>query len=147
MYLGIFLIGLGIVLMLFKLWVMAVFLTVFVIRYIFLIFTEENKLRKAFPQVYASYCKKVPNRVLPSLKNILDKDAAEYLPLKISWIKKEIGSIVAVLMLTLLVESWEDIKIRGIIAYSKESIGIVAVIAVFIFFVKYLVNRTNKPLK
>jgi len=49
MYLGVLLIGLGVVLMLFKLWVVLVFLAVFIIRYFLLIFKEEKKLAVLFP--------------------------------------------------------------------------------------------------
>ena len=44
MYLGIFLIGLGVVLAIFRWWAVVVFVAVFIIRYILLIYKEEKKL-------------------------------------------------------------------------------------------------------
>ncbi len=138
MYLGIFLIGLGVVLMLFKWWVVAIFIVFFIIRYILLIYQEEKKLKSLFPEKYPAYCRNVPHRIRPSIKALLEKDICEYLPLKLSWIKKEIGSIIAVLFLVLLVESWEDIKRGGIQEYFRELAGISAVILLFVFLVGYL---------
>ena len=109
MYLGILLIGLGIVAMLFQWWVLCIFLPVFTIRYLLLIFKEEKKLAALFPVAYPVYQRSVP-RLLPSLSVIATKDVGEYLPLKLSWLKKELGSMLAVLLITLLLESWEEIK-------------------------------------
>ena len=105
MYLGILLIGLGVVLVLFKLWVACLFLFIFFLRYILLIFKEEKKLLSAFPQEYPDYCNKVP-RIFPSVSAILKRDIREYLPLKLIWIKKEIGSILAVLLITIAIDLW-----------------------------------------
>ncbi|MCX5704077.1 MAG: isoprenylcysteine carboxylmethyltransferase family protein, partial [Candidatus Omnitrophica bacterium] len=119
MYLGILLIGLGIVAILFKWWVVGIFLLVFIIRYQLLIFKEEKKLAALFPGTYQDYQRSVP-RILPSISMIAKKDVGEYLPLKLSWLKKEIGSVLTVLFITLVLESWEDVKAEGIRAYSKE---------------------------
>lgn len=142
MYLGIFLIGLGIVLMLFKWWVAYIFLLIFVIRYVLLIFKEEKKLLALFPKDYPDYQKRVP-RLIPSLNAFLQNDMHRFMPLKLSWIKKEIGSILAVLFITLLLESWEDIKHEGMGVYFKETIGMFVVIILFICVVGYLSKKTN----
>jgi len=142
MYLGILLIGIGIVALLFKWWVICIFLSVFVIRYLLLIFKEERKLLALFSKEYQTYCKKVP-RILPSLKVILKTDIAEYLPLKLSWLKKEIGTILTVLLFSILIESWEDIKNEGLRVYLKEAIGISAIIVLFIYIIIYLIARTK----
>jgi len=112
MYLGILFIGLGIVLMLFNWWVIVVFLGIFIWRYIILIFKEEKKLLAMFPQAYRDYQQKVPC-LLPSPVTILQKDMAEYLPLKVTWLKKEIGSILVVLLIVLFWEGWKDVKSEG----------------------------------
>ena len=138
MYLGIFLIGLGVVFMLFQWWVVAIFVVFFIIRYILLIFQEEKKLRVLFPGSYDVYCKKVPQRICPSMTALLEKDICEYLPLRLKWIKKEIGPIVTVLFLVLLVESWEDIRHSGLALYLKEAVGLFAVIVLFLCLVGYL---------
>jgi len=143
MYLGIFLIGLGVVLAVFKWWAAGIFITVFIIRYIMLIYKEEKKLLAAFPESYKDYCKKVP-RILPSLFTITKLDISEYLPIKLSWFKKEIGSILTLLLLTLLVESWEDIAREGFKAYIRQSIWLFLTFVLFIVFVFLLSRWTNK---
>ncbi len=143
MYLGIFLIGLGVVLAVFKLWVVVIFITVFVIRYILLMYREEEKLRALFPDAYREYCRKVP-RILPKLSTIINLDISEYLPIKLSWFKKEIGSILVLLFFTLLVESWKNISRAGIVAYLKESTWLLSIFILFIIFVFLLDQWTNK---
>ena len=142
MYLGIFLIGLGVVLTVFKWWAIMVFVAVFIIRYILLIYKEEKKLFLMFPQTYPEYCRKVP-RIFPALPNIIKLDIAKYLPIKIIWFKKEIGSILTLLLLTLLVESWEDIAKEGFRAYLQESVLIFSILALFIIFVILLSKWTS----
>lgn len=141
MYLGIILIGLGIVLMLFNWWVALIFLVIFSIRYVTLIVKEEKELLGFFPEEYPLYMKRSP-RILPSIATLLSMDIAEYLPLKLSWLKKEIASIVAVLLLTLLLESWKDIRSEGLAEYLKEAMFISATIALFILMVIYLNSMT-----
>ena len=143
MYLGIFLIGLGAGLMLFKWWVAAFFIVFFIIRYIALIYSEEKKLKALFPLEYPIYSKKVPHRIIPSLDSLLNKDMHEYLPLKLKCVKKEIGSILAVLFLAILLESWEDIRSGGIAQYLKETVGIFAVMVLFAVMVWYLNWQTD----
>ena len=141
MYLGILLIGVGIVLMLFKWWVVCIFLLAFILRYLMLTFKEEKKLSALFSKDYRDYCKRVP-RILPSITTIMKTDIVEYLPLKFQWIKKESGAILAVLLLTLFLISWEDIKNAGLNAYIKEAITIIATVILFICLVIYLSRRT-----
>jgi len=143
MYLGIFLIGLGVVLAVFKWWAAAIFIIVFVMRYITLIYKEEKKLLTAFPEAYKDYCKKVP-RILPSLFAIIELDISEYLPMKLSWFKKEIGSILALLLLILLVEFWEDIAKKGIGGLMRQFVWLFLTFVFFITFVVLLSRWTNK---
>lgn len=143
MYLGIFLIGLGVVLAVFKWWAAIVFVVVFIIRYIFLIYQEEKKLRFMFPQTYPEYCCKVP-RIIPVLSGIIKLDISEYLPIRISWFKKEIGSIVTLLLLILIVWSWEKIAQEGIRAYLQQFGWVFLTFALFTFFVILLSKRTSE---
>jgi len=143
MYLGIFLIGLGVVLAIFKLWAAVIFVLVFIIRYILLIYKEEKKLLAIFPGAYLDYCKKVP-RIFPSLSNMVRLDISDYLPIKLVWFKKEIGSILTLLLLTLLIESWEDIAKEGFAVYLKQSVWIFATFILFIILVVLLSKLTDK---
>lgn len=142
MYLGILLIGLGVVLVLFNWWTISIFLCVFSLRYLLLILKEEKKLSTMFGRAYQDYRQRVP-RFLPTLTAILQRDTAEYLPLKLVWLKKEIGSIILVLLGALLLESWEDIVSEGINAYFREAMLLLSVIIVFMFFIIYLIKQTN----
>ena len=144
MYLGIILIGFGVVLILFKLWVVAIFLSFFVMRYILLIYKEEKKLALLFHEQYTDYCKKVPSRVFPSISSLFNRDIHEYMPLKFKWIKRESGSIIAVLALVALIESWEDLRNGGLRIYLSELIYLAVVFLLFLFLMVYLINITNK---
>ncbi len=141
MYLGIILIGLGIVLMLFQWWLVVGFLLIFILRYQLLILEEEKKLKSIFPLDYPDYQRKVPC-ILPSLSAMLNKDIGEYLPIRVSWLKKEISTILAVLLIVLFIESWEDIKTEGFGVYLKESAAMGITIILFIFLAIYLNKRT-----
>jgi len=143
MYLGIFLIGLGVVLAVFRWWAIMVFVAVFIIRYILLIYKEEKKLFAIFPQAYPEYCRKVP-RIFPAISSIIKLDIIEYLPIKIIWFKKEIGSILTLLLLTLLVESWQEIAKEGVWGYLQQSIWLFLTFILFIILIFFLSHRTSK---
>lgn len=143
MYLGIFFIGLGMALMIFKPWAIGIFIAVFVIRYILLIFKEEKKLLAMFPETYPAYCRKVP-RIFPSLPILIKLDIIEYLPVKFVWFKKEIGSIITLLVFTLLVESWEDIAAVGVKTYLQQSAWIFLAFILFTGLVILLSKYTDK---
>jgi len=141
MYLGILLIGMGIVLMLFKWWAGGIFLLVFILRYVMLIFKEEKKLQLAFPDDFAAYQKQAP-RIFPKMSLLLKDDLAGYLPLKFSWIKKEIGSISTVLCATFLIKSWQVIIRQGIGAYLSQLITYLCVMILFVGVAGYLNRQT-----
>ncbi|MDD2927487.1 MAG: isoprenylcysteine carboxylmethyltransferase family protein [Candidatus Omnitrophica bacterium] len=105
MYLGILLIGLGVVLILFNWWVVLFFLLIFSSRYLPLILNEEKKLRGMFPGLYEAYCRRVP-RLLPRFSALIKVSPREYLPVKPAWFKKEINSIIPLLVLILLFFLW-----------------------------------------
>jgi protein-S-isoprenylcysteine O-methyltransferase Ste14 len=106
MYLGILLIGLGMVIALFKWWLAVVFICIFILRYITLMFTEEKKLNALFPGEYADYQKRVP-RIIPSVVYLFQHNPREYFPLKVSWVKKEVGTMLAVLFATIIIWIWK----------------------------------------
>lgn len=143
MYLGILLIGIGVVLVLFKWWVAVVFIAIFIARYLLLIYAEEKKLSAAFPAEYPSYCRNVP-RILPALSSINKKDIGEYLPLKLSWVKKEIGPILAVLLSTLFLASWQEVSSAGFGAFLRKAVYSFCVIAAFAALILYLSKRSDK---
>jgi len=135
MYLGILISGFGIVLMLFKWWVICIFITVFVIRYILLIFSEERYLEKLFGKAYADYKKSVP-RLFPRIKEIIFRNIKEYLPLKWSWVVREKGTIIPVLSIMLITKSIKGVMVDGVIIYGYEALGFVAVFVALLCFLK-----------
>ncbi len=112
MYLGIVLIGLGVVVFAFQIWVFAVFVVLFLLRYIHLFMIEENHLRKMFGEEYAAYLKNVP-RLIPRPKFLFTRDIASYLPVKMSWFRGELFSIALVLAAILAVEGHENYAAGG----------------------------------
>jgi len=145
MYLGIFLIGFGVVLWLFQIWVIIVFLFFFIIRYNLLILEEEEKLVKFFPQEYPDYQRKAP-RILPNLFKINKKDISEYLPIKLSWIKKEVNSIIPVLLACFIIGSWKQLKFYGVAGLIKEAVIFDCLVIIFIGLVLYLSKNTKSGL-
>jgi protein-S-isoprenylcysteine O-methyltransferase Ste14 len=105
MYLGILLIGFGVAFMLFNWWVVFLFLLIFASRYFPLILSEEKKLRNVFGETYDAYCRLVP-RIIPRLSSLIKTSVKEYLPIKPVWFKKEINSIIPLLILILLFFLW-----------------------------------------
>ena len=74
---------------------LAAFIAIFIFRYLLLMLSEENKLTALFSDEYSQYCRRVP-RILPSFSMLLRREVAEYLPVKVRWVKREIGTILAV---------------------------------------------------
>lgn len=142
MYLGILLIGMGIVSMLFKWWVALLFLPIFILRYVFLVYEEEKKLSALFGESYRDYQKRVP-RLLPRVSLIMHKEMAEYLPLKPLWIKRELGSILAILMSALFFSGWADAMRAGPGMYLRILPLILGMVIIFIFTVAHIIKKTR----
>ncbi|MBI4706786.1 MAG: isoprenylcysteine carboxylmethyltransferase family protein [Candidatus Omnitrophica bacterium] len=145
MYLGIFLIGFGVVLWLFQIWVIVVFLLFFIVRYNLLIMEEEEKLVKFFPQEYPVYQRNVP-RILPNFLKLNKQDIAEYLPVKLNWIKKEINSIIPVLAVSFFIGAWKQLRFSGISGLVKEAVIFDSVVIIFIGLILYLARNTRANL-
>lgn len=139
MYLGIYFIGVGMVMVLFQWWVAGVFLLIFIMRYLPLVFKEEKKLTALFSKEYVDYCKGVP-RLLPLSGVIFKRDIRKYLPLKLSWVKKEIGTMLAVLSFTLAVKAWMDIQNGDITLIIKEAVAVITTLVLFIGIIIYLIK-------
>jgi len=63
--------------------------------------------------------------------------------LKLKWVKKEVGSIITLLALILLIESWEDLRYGGIGLFLKELFGLIIVFSLFVFLCVYLIRFIN----
>lgn len=146
MYLGILLITLGAVLILLKWWAAGFFIVIFIIRYKLVISQEERKLEKIFSREYLDYKNDVP-RILPSIKIFSGKYISEYLPLKISWVKKEIGAANTSLLIIFFLLIWPDIKRTGFRFYRDELIEWTILSLCFIFMIFYFCRQTKDLIK
>lgn len=103
MYLGILLITAGVALILLNLWSAGVFVLLFLLRYILVIRKEEKKLAVRFAQQYDNYRAKVP-RIIPSSGVLFRKNILRYLPLKRAWVNRELGAVIALLLVVLFLK-------------------------------------------
>ncbi len=131
MYLGISCIALGLILVMFQWWTLAVFSAFFALRYINLIFKEERMLEINFGQQYIDYRKNVP-RIIPRAGALFVR---KILPLKLAWIKKEMNSI-----LPLLIAVYGFALYRGI----PRFLILLAVAIVFAAFSGFLTRDYEK---
>jgi protein-S-isoprenylcysteine O-methyltransferase Ste14 len=143
MYLGIILIGLGTVFFILELWVAVLFAALFLLRYWQLFIKEEKILQGAFGPQYSAYKKSVP-RLFPKPGFIFKKDIRNYLPLKLGWFKRESLSILLVLVVCLLIEFREEIKVNGWGALLPEVLVLLAIGGFYFIFVLFLIGRDGK---
>lgn len=141
MYLGIILIGAGINLMLFQLWIAPVFCAAFIMRYARLIRREERKLHEAFPGSYPAYKRAVPC-LFPSPAALYSRNVQSYIPLKPAWFKREIRSIIPVLAAVFVIDAVFDIREYGIFRYASAWMVLTLVFIAFSLIVLYLIRMT-----
>ena len=140
MYLGIILIGCGVVLAILNAWVFLLFSCGFLIRYWYLFPQEEKTLMDAFGQRYTDYMSRVP-RIIPKASFLFCNDIASYVPVRLSWFRREMPSIGIILAIVLLVEFWEEMKTgRGWLVVSGILPQMI-VIVLFICLAIYLSKR------
>lgn len=144
MYLGTLLIGLGVTFVLFKWWVFLFFLLVFLVIYLPQINREEKKLLKQFEEEYKSYCEKTP-KYLPHL--FKKKGELEYIWLKLSWIKKELPSLVVTLSLVFCIELWQDVRLFGIKEVGREFVELSINLAIFISLFSLILFKKERNKK
>ncbi len=143
MYLGIILIGLGVVLFILEFWAFVLFVLLFAFRYWELFVKEEKMLAEVFGKQYSVYKKNVP-RIIPKLSDICGKEIRTYLPLKLAWFKRESLSIVLVLAVCLLIEFREELALHGQKALLPEVLMLLVVSGGYFIFILFLVNRDAK---
>lgn len=144
MYLGTFLIGSGIIFVLFKIWTSLLFLSVFLLIYIPQIKKEEAALSRLFSKEYRDYCKTVP-RFFPGPLQLLN--ITNYIILKPSWIKKELISLVTTFILIIAIEVRDDIGLFGYQEFYKEPIELSLVILLFVAISFLLIKRETTSIK
>lgn len=131
MYFGTLLIGLGIVLILFKWWAFFLFLPIFLLIYIPQIQQEENQLYRRFGDEYKTYCKRTP-KYFPNIYSLFKVDLQDYLFFKWVWIKREIPSLIGVIGIIIAIETREDVRLFGYSEYTKELLELALTIGIFV---------------
>jgi protein-S-isoprenylcysteine O-methyltransferase Ste14 len=145
MYLGIILIGCGVVLAVLNLWVLLIFIGGFLLRYLYLFPKEEKVLRDAFGKSYIDYCKRVP-RILPKVSFIYKKDIGEYIPVRLAWFSRELPSILVILAAVLIIKSWEEIRSGGWGFVAPAIAPLATTICLFFLIILFLSRRyENTP--
>lgn len=112
MYFGTLLIGLGIILVLFKWWVSVIFLIIYLCIYLPQINREEAALTNRFPGTFKDYCKETP-KFFPKVTNLFRVPADESLRLKFAWIKKELPSLIITLVFITLFLAYANKSVPG----------------------------------
>ena len=140
MYLGILLIGAGVILSCFKWWLLLIFLGVLIVRYLTLVFKEEKLLLSAFGQEYAMYCARIP-RLFPRPQDLLKKNISFYLPLKLKWVRKEANSIIPIISVVFALRLWAGFKSGDRIIFVPQIIGMLGMV---VFFAVLAVSLSKK---
>ncbi|MCM8782684.1 MAG: isoprenylcysteine carboxylmethyltransferase family protein [Candidatus Omnitrophica bacterium] len=144
MYFGTFLIGTGIILVLFKWWTFFLFLTVFLLIYMPQIKKEEALLTRCFGNEYLIYCKDVP-KYFPDVSRFFKTDVKDGLSFKIAWVNKELPSLIGVFAIISMIETWQDMRLFGYKGCFEELITLFFIIgillSIFLLFFKKKFNR------
>ncbi|MFA5099570.1 MAG: isoprenylcysteine carboxylmethyltransferase family protein [Candidatus Omnitrophota bacterium] len=147
MYLGIIMIGCGVVLAVLYPWTLLIFLGGFIFRYKHLFEKEEKILLDAFGKEYKDYCARVP-RIIPEPLFVFQNDISSLIPVRLSWVKPELLSILLILAAVFVIESWEEIRLRGwgfVIPGVAPLVIITVLYFLLVFFLaKRYENTTNK---
>ena len=133
MYLASSLIGLGLVILLLKLWLVPVYLLLFFLWYWPQIHNEEQWLVGKFGQEYIDYCKTTPC-FFPRLRTLFGFKAKKYIPLKLAWIKKEWNTILVWSLVVVLVEGYEDISAYTFPIFIRELFFLLLIVVYFTAF-------------
>ena len=86
-------------------------------------------------------------RILPKISALLNEDIRDVLPLKLSWIKKEIGSVIGFILGILIIESWEDISKGGLSGKALEFMSFALLLSVFLILALYLNKNGRQKVK
>ena len=142
MYFGTFMIGTGIIFILFAFWVFPLFMIIFLALYIPQIKKEEKELFKRFGEGYKDYCKITP-KYFPRIQDFLN--IRNYISLRLSWIKKELVSVILVIVIVFAIEVWKDVRLFGFKEFLKEPFELLLIILSFIILVTLFIKKEDYP--
>jgi hypothetical protein len=130
MYLASFFIGLGMVLIILKLWMVPIYLLFFLLWYWPQIHNEQKWLVGKFGQQFTDYCSTTPC-FSPLLRGLLGFRQKEHMPIKLSWLKKEWNTILMWFVIVFAAEGYKDIKAYGVAAGIKTLAMLLAIVFIF----------------
>lgn len=146
MYLGTFLIGMGVSLFIFSWWVSLVFGFIFLLIYIPQIKKEEAVLYRRFGDEYNRYRQRTPG-FFPNPVNLFKKGIRKYIFLKWQWAKNEIPSLIGVIVLVIAADLWKDIRFFGRIEYQRAALKPLLIIASLFIVGLVFYEKENAPKK
>lgn len=146
MYLGTFLIGTGISLLIFAWWVCPLFASIFLLIYIPQIKKEEVILYRRFGEEYGRY-RRITPRFFPRLSDVFKKDIRKHIFLKWQWANNEFPSLLGVFTLIIATNVWRDIKFFGRIDYPKEVMKSLLLILSFFIIALVFYEKEDAPKK
>jgi len=146
MYLGISLIGAGLVFVAFQLWVLCAFALFMALRYATLVAKEEKLLLGAFGDEYRAYQRKVP-RIRPRLVALFRKGIAAALPLRVPWVNRELPSIIVLPLLGLFLSVGNEARLGRSLAHPREYFGMIAAGVLFFAGVLFLSHAYERHTK
>ena len=142
LYLGNFVIGLGMAVILGNLSIFFIFLLWFTVQYRSIIFAEECLMRAKFKNRYNNYFGAVP-RFFPSIKaNIYKTEGMPAFDWKLA-LKREHDCIFGWTIGALFFEMWEDIKVAGFYS-KKEELFALSLMVILISVIWILVKAWKK---
>ena len=139
MYFGTLLIGLGICLVLFALWVVPIFLIVYLFIYVPQIKKEEILLVERFGEEFKAYGRNVP-AFFPKLNDF--ENLKSLTVVKSIWIKKELSSFVGMMSFVAFYEAWEDLNSFGAIQFYTELLTLGLILLVYVAY--FILNSIRK---
>ena len=142
MYLGTLIIGTGIIALIFTLWALPLFISIFLLVYIPQINREERELSQRFVDTYINYCQRTP-KFFPRLNSLLKFNPREYFSIKWPWIKNELLPLIMTICFLLAAEAWEDARLFGEQQVVKELLEFALIIISFSVFYTALSKRAS----
>lgn len=146
MYLGTFLIGLGVSLLIFAWWVSLVFGLIFLFIYAPQIKKEEAVLSRRFGAEYQRYRQATPV-FLPHLETLFKKGLRRHIAFKWQWAKNELPSLIGVTTLVIAMDLWKDIIFFGGIGYPRELLKLLLIALCFCATIIIFYEKDNSPEK
>ena len=141
MYMGSFMIGAGLIILLFNPWVMLIFIAVIATIYIPHFKKEEDELVARFKDEYKDYVLRTPS-LFPKPGQLFR--LREYVTVKKEWLKNERLSFLFVFVMIFAVETWQDFINFGNEELVKEPFELLCAFILYCIFSFYL-KSGKKP--